>query len=188
MTASTTTPSNAPTESTMIKPAKMAHFVLRSPQPAQVVAWWQEVLGARIVHSNDILTFITYDDEHHRIAVVANPKLGDQGSKHAGLEHVAYTYASLEDLVLTYQRLRESGITPVWTINHGMTLSLYYADPDGNQCELQVDLITPAQADAFMKSPEFAENPLGITFDPEDMLADYLADRPIAAVGLYGPQ
>ena len=56
-----------------------------------------------------------------------------------GLEHVAFTYASLGDLLDTYERLRELGITPYWSINHGPTTSLYYRDPDGNGIELQID-------------------------------------------------
>jgi catechol-2,3-dioxygenase len=100
---------------------------------------------------------------------------------------VAFSYASLDDLVATYERLRDVGITPVLPVNHGMTLSLYYADPDGNQVELQIDTTTVEQAVAFMASEAFAENPLGVVFDPEEMAAQHRAGEPVTALGLYGP-
>lgn len=175
------------TKSRVPRPAKLAHIVLRSARFKQTVDWWTTVLGAHSVHSNDALVFLTYDDEHHRIAIMRNPELGDEGRCHAGLEHVAFTYASLDDLVTTYERLRDAGITPILAINHGMTLSLYYQDPDGNQAELQVDLVTPAQAESFMASEMFAANPLGVPFDPEEMAAQHRAGQPITALRLYGP-
>ena len=47
---------------------------------------------------------------------------------------------------------------------------MYYRDPDGNQLETQVDNFdTAADAMAFMTGPEFAKNPLGVDFDPEDL-------------------
>jgi catechol-2,3-dioxygenase len=175
------------TETEVPRPAKLAHVVLRSARFDETVAWWKTVLGAHAVHSNEALTFLTYDDEHHRIAIVRNPTLGDDGRSHAGLEHVAFTYASLHDLVATYERLRDAGITPILPINHGMTLSLYYQDPDGNQAELQIDLVTPVQAEAFMASDTFAANPLGVPFDPEEMAAQHRAGMPVTALRLYGP-
>jgi len=54
-------------------------------------------------------------------------------------------------------------------INHGMTLSAYYRDPDGNQVETQVDTLTLEEADVFMASPVFAANPIGIEVDFDQM-------------------
>ena len=46
-----------------------------------------------------------------------------------GVDHVAYTYASLNDLFENYAQLKEQGIKPYWWIHHGVTVSMYYADP-----------------------------------------------------------
>lgn len=173
---------------TLPTPAKLAHVVLRSGERYdEVVAWWKTVLGARDVHAGEALTFITYDDEHHRLAILKNPGVGGAGREHAGLEHVAFTYASLDDLVTTYERLRDQGIEPILPINHGMTLSLYYADPDGTQCELQIDLCSVDEAEAFMASEHFAENPFGVPFDPEEMAAQHRAGRTPDALTAWGP-
>src|SRR3546814_5760383 len=71
----------------------------------------------------------------------------------------------------TYERLRDKGIRPVFPINHGPTTSMYYADPDGNQIELQVDNYDKIEdATAFFYSEAFAENPVGVEFDPDELL------------------
>jgi len=44
---------------------------------------------------------------------------------------------------------------------------MYYADPDGNQVELQVDNFeTAEQGTAFMESESFMRNPVGVRSIP----------------------
>ena len=82
----------------------------------------------------------------------------------------------LGDLLFTYARLREHGISPYWCINHGPTTSLYFKDPDGNRVELQVDNLPTHEAiDRWMRASDFAANPIGVVFDPDDLLARYRA-------------
>jgi hypothetical protein len=51
-------------------------------------------------------------------------------------------------------------------------MSIYYEDPDGNQVETQVDCFENAgDANAFMTSKEFGENPIGVDFIPEEIIA-----------------
>ena len=64
---------------------------------------------------------------------------------------------------------------PLRPLRHGPTLSLYYADPDGNQMEFQVDLLDVDAANEFMQGEAFAANPIGETFDPDELLARYEA-------------
>jgi len=148
----------------MITPSKFAHVVYKTPRLDEMIEWYERVLGAHIAFRNDFIAFLTYDDEHHRVALVKAPE--------PGVEHVAFTYESLTALVDTYTRLRDSGVTPYWTIDHGPTTSMYYRDPDGNQIELQVDNFPDAEAlHAFFHSETFAANPIGVDFDPEDLTA-----------------
>ena len=47
--------------------------------------------------------------------------------------------------------LKDEGISPYWCIHHGITVSMYYGDPDGNQMEFQVDCFAENdEANAFM--------------------------------------
>ncbi|MES2413437.1 MAG: VOC family protein [Pseudomonadota bacterium] len=154
----------------VISPQRLAHVVLRSSQLPALVEWYTTVLGAKVAFSDGNLAFLAYDDEHHRIAVLNIPGLQRQPDGMTGVHHMAFTYASLSDLVATYERLDKAGIRPVTSINHGPTTSMYYADPDGNQVELQVDNYdTVEEAGEFFYSPAFATNPIGVDFEPQDL-------------------
>jgi len=152
----------------VIAPVKLAHLVFRTRRYEAMVQWYSTVLNATTVYSDGMLTFLTYDDEHHRVAFVNLPELADLDPAAAGVDHVAFTYASLPDLLQTYERLRSEGIEPVWCINHGPTTSMYYRDPDGTRVELQIDNFpTSAELHAWFQSGEFARNPVGVEFDAE---------------------
>ena len=169
------------------RPTKFAHFVLRTKHFTEALAWYQKVLGAEVVFNNDFLAFLTYDDEHHRLALVNDPASEVPEKRPPGLDHVAYTYASMEDLLGSYERLKSEGIMPVWTINHGPTTSMYYADPDGNRVELQIDNFESVETlNAWFKSGEFAKNPIGVEFDPERLVERYRAGDPIEALVAQG--
>lgn len=48
---------------------------------------------------------------------------------------------------------------------------MYYKDPDGNKIEVQVDNFdTVEETTDFFRTKEFAENPIGVDFDPEDLV------------------
>ncbi len=157
-----------------IRPSKFAHVVLRTNRFRETVDWYRTVLHAWPVFENDFLAFVTYDDEHHRLAFVNTPDAPDPAPGTAGIDHFAYTYETLGDLVQTYGRLKEEGIVPVWTINHGPTTSLYYQDPNGHRVELQIDnFATAEELAAWFRTPAFGENPIGVEFDPDVLVARY---------------
>lgn len=168
-----------PLDTRPVSPSIFAHFVLQTSNLPAMRDWYLTVLNARVVHENPMLCFMTYDDEHHRVALLNLPELQARDDKARGVHHVAYTYASLRDLLATWRRLKAKGIEPFWPINHGPTVSLYYRDPDGNAVELQVDVYpTKQEASAFFDSEAFRENPIGVAFDPEDMARRYEAGVP----------
>ncbi len=171
-----------------VTPKQLAHVVRRTSRFAEMVRWYEAVLAAEVVHSDDFLAFLTYDDEHHRIAIAQLPGLEDQPPLAAGTDHIAFAYADLGDLLYTFERLRRVGIEPFWCINHGPTTSMYYKDPDGNKVELQVDNFpSTEETNRWMRSGEFAANPIGVVFDPEELAARYRAGEPIAALVVRPP-
>lgn len=152
-------------------PIKLAHVVLRTNNFANMVEYYKTFLGAEIIYKNDFLAFLTYDEEHHRIAIAGVPGTKGKDFESCGLEHIAFSFASLEDLLLTYSQRKQKGINPLWPVNHGPTTSIYYRDPDGNMIETQVDNFeSPHEATDFMNSTLFSENPIGTDFDPEDLI------------------
>ncbi len=165
-----------------IAPAKLAHIVLRTTfeRFAALVAWYKTVLEAKAAFENAAISFMTYDEEHHRLAIVAIPGLGEKVTHSVGVDHVAFTYASLPDLVATYERLKAEGITPRTVIHHGPTMSLYYLDPDRNQVELQIDVFEKLEdAATFLASGHFEKNPIGAVFDFEDICRRYHDGEPV---------
>ena len=152
-------------------PVKMAHFVLRCTRYREVVDWHLKLFQAHVVHENDVLTFITYDDEHHRAAFVKVDDLVPRPDNCVGLDHMAYSFSTISELLTHYVRLKDLEILPVWSINHGPTTSLYYRDPEGTRIEIQVDNYeTLEEAAAYFKSPGFKDNPIGVEFDPDAMV------------------
>ncbi|EXJ69169.1 uncharacterized protein A1O5_08104 [Cladophialophora psammophila CBS 110553] len=159
------------TQTKVKSPSSLAHVVLRTPNFAVMNKYYKTFLGAEASYENEILSFLTYDEEHHRIAIIAVPGTGPKVRHSAGLEHIAFTFDTLDDLCLTYRQRKEAGIKPTWCVNHGPTTSIYYTDPDGNMIETQVDNFdTVEEANAFMASKAFAENPIGTDFDPEELI------------------
>ncbi len=165
-----------PLDGKPVAPSLFAHFVLRTANKKALVDWYCTVLAAHPVFENDYISFVTYDDEHHRVAFIQLPELKKPPEDAWGLAHVAYTLGDLGQLLSTYRRLKAAEIVPVRTINHGPTVSMYYKDPDGNQVELQVDAFATKQdAASFFDTEAFAKNPIGVLFDADKMLADYEA-------------
>ena len=64
--------------------------------------------------------------------------------------------------------MRKAGVEPAFCLDHGLTISLYYKDPEGNYVELQSDNFSDwKQSSEWMRtSPDFAANPIGTFFDP----------------------
>ena len=163
-----------------IAPKKFAHFVLKTAHFADVIEWYRTVLQARVVSRSEMLCFLSYDEEHHRLAIANMPQAAAAPPGSAGVDHVAYTYGGLGELLATYRRLKAAGIEPVWCINHGPTTSMYYRDPDGLRVELQIDnFATDEELNAYFTSADFQQNPIGVTYDPEDLARRYEAGMPL---------
>jgi len=177
---------------------KFAHVVFQTGQPTAMRDWYCAVLDGHTVYQDDALCFITYDEEHHRVALLTPPaRLEAKTPVTAAAHHVAYTFAGLDDLLARYEQLKEQGIRPAVCIAHGVTTSMYYRDPDTNFVELQIDnFAEPDQATAYMHGPEYGGDSVGPAFDPEAMrvarragaTVEQLTDRSWAlAAGLPSP-
>ena len=158
----------------MPNPPKFAHIVYRTGQPTQMRDWYCAVLDGHVVYQDEVLCFITYDDEHHRVALLSPPTEHQRRSPAiACAHHTAYTFDGIDDLLERYVLLRDKGIAPAVCIAHGITTSMYYEDPDGNMVEMQVDnFADPNDATAYMNGPEYAGDSVGPAFDPEVLLRD----------------
>ena len=156
------------------------HVNLKTSRMQEMIDWYTSMVGLEITHQADGAAWTTNDAANHRIALLATPDTVDDPDKlkHAGLHHIAFEYASVPDLVNDYVRIRdEVGSTLHMALDHGMTLSFYFVDPDGNSLELQADWFGDwsESKDFMLNSPEFEADPIGTFVDP-DKIAEALAD------------
>ena len=171
-------------------PSKLAHVVFQTNRKEEMQDWYCAVLGGHVVYENAQLGFVTYDDEHHRVAFIdfgplaakaAAGELEVRAADQPGIHHVAFTFGSMRELLENYTRLKTKGIRPFRSINHGPTTSMYYADPDGNRVELQIDnFATAEEGQAWMHSPAFDRNPIGVDFDPDELVRKFESGVPVA--------
>jgi catechol-2,3-dioxygenase len=141
--------------------------------------FYRNLVNAEMVNEvPGFLYFPSFDGEHHRFAIIKVQTLKPKSAsseKTVGLNHVAFSFSSLADVLFVYRHMKARGHVPTYCCNHGTTTSLYYQDPDGNEAEIFVD--------NFDTSPEvvnyklttqflsgFGEMSEG-NFDPDKMVA-----------------
>ncbi len=165
-----------------IAPSYLHHVNFRTKQLPEMRDFYLRVLGGEVLFDNGSACFLSWDDKLGRIALMQDPSFKDGGGLTAqGLDHVAYQYRDFGELASTYLRLKEPGTLPYWVTNHGPITSFYYRDPDGNGLELQVDNFDTREAMLdWMKYGDFAENPIGVDFDPDRVIEEYRAGVPFA--------
>ena len=150
------------------------HANLKTRRLDEMVAWYGKTVGLKVVFRWPGGAFLTNDGANHRVAFITAPGISDDPDKvaHAGIHHLAFEYATLDELLTTYTRLADDDIKPHFTVDHGMTTSFYYVDPDGNSVELQVDNFGDwARSTEFMRTaPEFEADPIGVLVDPDQMV------------------
>ncbi len=183
-------------EKKMARPAYLAHVVLSTNNVPRLSDWYATVLGAESTFAAQLdvvdgaggehraaMDFVTFDHEHHRVAFASMDGKPDDPPPARTLNHIAFTYANIGELVDTYVRLKAEGILPMRTVHHGPTISNYYLDPDGNRIELQVDAFPNIELlNEWFASGVFDKNPIGRAFDFDKLVerhragdqADYL--------------
>ncbi|AZI38146.1 biphenyl 2,3-dioxygenase [Caenibius tardaugens NBRC 16725] len=160
-------------------PDYIAHFVIRTNHFAKTLDWYREFFDTVDVYYQDGLAFLTFDNEHHRIAIGQLPDLTELSDTVAGVDHIAFTIRDFTRFIENYERLKQTDIVPFWAINHGPTTSLYYRDPNGVKLEIQTDNTSyPGGPSAFFKSDTFASNPVGVEFDPDLLVEMFRAGVP----------
>ena len=119
--------------------ARLNHAVLYVRDLDTAVDFYKSVFGfeevSRIRNFAAFLRSATTDNHHDLglFAVGADAPRPPRGS--TGLYHLAWEVPRIEDLALAAQVLRDSGALG-GASDHGVSKSLYVADPDGNELEI----------------------------------------------------
>ena len=177
---------------------KLHHATFMTVDVDAMVRWYELVCGLQPVYYAEHAAWMTNDEANHRIALLRLPGTKPPVDKPhtAGLHHTAFEYATFDQWIDNYARLRDHGILPAVCLHHGMTMSMYYIDPDGNGVEIQVDAWGDwaVSKEWMWASQEFSEDQVGPQFDPEKLLAaraeglDFDTIQKEAYAGAYPPE
>ena len=158
---------------------KFHHLNLKTTRLQEMIDFYSVLVGTEVLHQDDVGAWLSNDEANHRIALLAFPNFEDDPDKetHTGIHHSAFEYGGFDQLNSSYLRLKEAGIEPSFCLDHGMTFSYYYTDPDGNHIELQVDNFGDwgESAEWMRTSEEFKANPIGQFVDPAKVASDHAA-------------
>jgi catechol-2,3-dioxygenase len=148
---------------------------LKTTRLQPMIDWYGDVLGMKVNFIFPGGAWLSNDAANHRLALLGSPAISDDPAKlsHTGLHHTAFEFASMDALLDSYVRLKALSIEPHMALDHGMTMSFYYVDPDGNSVELQCDIFGDwEQSTHWMTtSAEFAANPIGAPVDCDALVA-----------------
>ncbi|MBA2393359.1 MAG: VOC family protein [Ktedonobacteraceae bacterium] len=162
-------------QDTISVPPTLHHINLKTTRLQEMIEWYSIVLDMKSTFQFPGGAWLTNDGANHRIALLTSPHLSEDSDKqkHTGMHHCAFEYATMGSLLDTYARLKVLGIEPHASLDHGMTMSFYYEDPDDNSVELQSDNFGDWQVSSewMRTSPQFAANPIGMPVDPAQMVA-----------------
>lgn len=124
-------------------PQYLGHVNLYVRNAERARQWYEDVLG---LHTYDFVpgraAFMSANrEESHEIALM---EVGDaalaQQPRQVGLNHMAWRMRSLEDLQECYQRLLDKDVPIDRVADHGISLGIYFHDPDGNGIEVYYEL------------------------------------------------
>jgi catechol 2,3-dioxygenase len=132
---------------------ELGHVVLYVRDVERSARFYGEVLGWRNltpaaqqaagVHLPVAMFSAPSNRTHHELLLIeVGPHAAAQPSgRRVGLYHVGLKIGDTDDeLREALARLQEAGVPLLGASDHGITHSLYIADPDGNEIELYIDV------------------------------------------------
>jgi catechol 2,3-dioxygenase len=140
-----------------MKISSLGHVVLRVTNRERAERFYNGLLGlpicARLDEGGFKIAFFSLGN-HHDFAVMEVTGEGSSRAESAvGLHHVAFKIGTtLNELREARSKLEAAGIATT-PIDHDVTKSLYFADPDGNGIEVYVDV-----SDAWQRDPDRIAN------------------------------
>lgn len=118
----------------------LGHVVIKVRDLKVAEQFYNQLLGIPIQSRSEAeqMTFFTFG-QHHDFAVIAiGAKAAAPNPDAVGTHHIAFKVGGIEALREAKARLEAEGVT-VAPVDHHVTKSLYFSDPDGNALELYAD-------------------------------------------------
>jgi catechol 2,3-dioxygenase len=127
----------------MIRPERIAHVVIRVRDLARSRKFYTEVLGMDVMMESSTLRGVFLANnrrDHHELALIeVGPQAEGPHGNQLGLSHIAFRLRNEEELRAAYRELKEKDVPISFTVNHGITKSVYFYDPDGYELEVYCD-------------------------------------------------
>ena len=151
-----------------VQPEAISHLVLNVRDIERSHRFYTEMLGFRQVGEIERLQMRFYagnGGNHHDLALMQLPDpaaAGEPGKFHltrptsAGLNHVAIRMPDEPALMTLFEHIKQHGYPVELRIDHGMSKSVYIADPDGNGLEMMCDLPRELWQDDVNKALNYA--------------------------------
>ncbi|MGR3497088.1 VOC family protein [Citreimonas sp.] len=126
---------------TMTKPC-IGHTHLKVADLERSIAFWRDVMGMDLVQRyGDQAAFLSWGGYHHHIGLNTWHSAGGTppDKHHTGLFHVALLYPTRHALAVAANRVAGAGVDIYGHADHGVSIALYFDDPDGNGIEIYWD-------------------------------------------------
>ena len=150
---------------------RIGHVHLRVADLDRATSFYRDVLGFDLTAygSDHEHAFLSAGGYHHHIAMNTwHSKGGTPPPEgHTGLQHFAILYPDRRELARAVERLLERGYPIGVGQDHGVSISVYLSDPDGNGIELYYDRPSNEWFDS-RGNPNMKAEP----FDPRDLLVE----------------
>ncbi len=128
-----------------ISSGRIGHVNLRVTDLDRATDFYRDVLGLTIAYYGPAIrvpaVFLAFGDYHHHVALNWFYSDGEKANpvRHDGLNHFAIVYEDESLLASAVARLLDHDVPIDEARDHGITVSIYLHDPDGNGIELYYD-------------------------------------------------
>ena len=125
----------------MIQVRKLGHVVLKVRDAQKSKEFYTRALGLKVAYDDREhgAVFLSFGAQHHDLALFQLATGEAPEAAQPGLHHTAWQLGSFEELQAAYRELGTLGIPVESAIEHNVTRSVYFHDPDGNRVELYCD-------------------------------------------------
>ena len=125
------------------KPSQLGHVNLYVRDIERSEKFYADVMGLHTTERRPgFAVFMSTDQEQsHEVALMQlGPDARDPEENQVGLNHIAWRMATFEDLKELHRRLKAKGIDIGGIGDHGISMGIYFRDPDGNGNEAYYEL------------------------------------------------